>query len=86
MVIYLLCGVFLGALIGSWGTFWLTHLKVKGRAGAFFVPPNDCADLNERARTEEEKQAEDSMRRLEEGLYSVLFYDRKKTNKGSDNA
>jgi len=85
MLIYLLCGVFSGALLGSWAAYWLARRRAPRRDGAVFTPEPAGADAPERAQADQaKKQAEEAMRRLEEGLYSVLFYDRKKTGRGGD--
>lgn len=81
MLIYLLCGVFLGALIGSWGVWILTHIEQKPTVAV--TPPVEPEELTPEEIAEEIKAKRD-MQKLEQSLYEMLMHGGRKINVGGE--
>lgn len=85
MVIYFICGLFAGLLIGSWGAYYALNQTIDAPK-TFDIDPkgNDKPETADLEADETERKAEEQRRKQFEGLMNVLGYDGKPQKKDGD--
>lgn len=85
MLIYLLCGVFLGALIGSWGACALLSGKQKPAMPVAATAALSDGKPGQDAEAEAARiQADREMKALTDGVKNILMYAGKPTKESGD--
>jgi hypothetical protein len=85
MVIYFICGLFAGLLIGSWAAYYeINRMLDAPEKPDTVLPETKQPESADPKAVEAEQKADEQRRKQLEGLFNVLNYDGKPPKKDGD--